>query len=157
VIGFAEAGPPQVEEARSVFLIGFPLLIIPLAIYNMIVFLTPGVQWTDKVATISMPSHTEWPITFGDVLIAIALFLLFVEGLKASRAAGKPMVDHLLSMLVFIGALAEFLLVKEAATSTFAVITAICLVDLAEGLAISGRAARHRRVIERLEAQTPGQ
>ncbi|HEX9322854.1 MAG TPA: hypothetical protein VF913_12125 [Xanthobacteraceae bacterium] len=136
-------------------LIGFPLLIIPLAIYNMIVFLTPGVAWSEKVATVRLPSQTEWPITFGDGVIAIALFLLFVEGLKASRAAGKPMVDHLLSMLVFLGALAEFLLVKEAATSTFAVITAICLVDLAEGLAISGRAARHRRTIERLEAQAP--
>jgi hypothetical protein len=140
-----------------VFLIGFPLLIIPLAIYNMIVFLTPGVQWTDKVATVRMPSMAEWAVTFGDVVIGIALFLLFVEALKASRAAGKPMVDHLLSILVFLIALAEFLLVKEAANSIFAVITAICLVDLAEGLAISGRAARHRRVIERLEAQAPGQ
>jgi hypothetical protein len=154
---FAEAGPPSPEEVRSVLLIGFPLLIIPLAIYNMIVFLTPGVLWTDKVATVPMPSQIEWPITFGDVVIAIALFLLFIEGLKASRAAGKPMLDHFLSMLVFLAALAEFLLVKEAATSTFAVITAICLVDLAEGLAISGRAARHRRTIERLEAQAPGQ
>jgi hypothetical protein len=153
---FAEAGPPPPEEG-FVFLIGFPLLIIPLAIYNMIVFLTPGVLWTDKVATVPMPSQTEWPITFGDVVIAIALFLLFIEGLKASRAAGKPMVDHLLSMLVFLVAVAEFLLVKEAATSTFAVIAAVCLVDLAEGLAISGRAARHRRTIERLEAQAPGQ
>jgi hypothetical protein len=85
------------------------------------------------------------------------LFLLFVEGLKASRAAGKPMLDHVLSTLVFLVAVTEFVLVKEAATSTFAVITAICLVDLAEGLAISGRTARHRRTIERLEAQAPGQ
>ena len=139
------------------FLIGFPLLIIPLAIYNMIVFLTPGVAWTEKVATVPMPSQIEWPITFGDVVIAVALFLLFIEGLKASRAAGKPIVDHVLSMLVFLAALAEFLLVKQAATSTFAIITAICLVVLAEGLAISGRAARHRRTIQRLEAQAPGQ
>ena len=138
------------------FLIGFPLLIIPLAIYNMIVFLTPGVMWTDKVALVGMPSQIEWPVTFGDVVIAIALFLLFVEGLKASRAAGKSMVDHLLSMLVFLGALAEFLLVKEAATSTFAVITAICLVELLDGLVIS-RGARRRRAAERLAAQAPAQ
>ena len=86
------------------FLIGFPLLIIPLAIYNMIVFLTPGVLWTDKVATVAMPSQAEWAITFGDVVIASALFLLFIEALKASRAAGKPMLDHFLSMLVFLAA-----------------------------------------------------
>ena len=29
------------------YLIGFPLLVIPFAIYNMIAFLTPGVSWTD--------------------------------------------------------------------------------------------------------------
>jgi hypothetical protein len=153
---FAEAGPPSPEEVRSVFLIGFPLLIIPLAIYNMMVFLTPGVL-PENVWAVPMPSQTEWPISFGDLVIAIALFLLFIEGLKASRAAGKSMLDHFLSMLVFLAALAEFLLVKQAATSTFAIITAICLVDLAEGLAISGRAARHRRTVERLEAQAPGQ
>jgi len=136
-----------------VFLIGFPLLIIPLAIYNMIVFLTPGVQWTDRLAVVQMPSQAEWPITFGDVVMGIALFLLFIEGLKASRAAGKPMVDHFLSTLVLLAAIAEFMLVKEAANSIFALITAVCLVDVAAGLAISGRAARHRRAIRRLEAQ----
>src|SRR5262249_59656070 len=119
------------EEVGPVLLIGFPLLIMPLAIYNMIVCLPPGVQWTDRVATVRMPSFAEWAITFGDVVIGIALFLLFIEALKASRAAGKPMVDHLLSILVFLIALAEFLLVKEAANSIFAVITAICMLDLA--------------------------
>src|SRR5260370_41494429 len=121
----------------------------------MSVVVSWGVLWPDKVGTVAMPSQAEWAIPFGDVVIASALFLLFVEALKASRAAGKPMLDHFLSMLVFLAALAEFLLVKEAATSTFAVITAICLVDLAEGLAISGRAARHRRIIPPLQAPAP--
>ena len=30
------------------YLIGFPLLVIPFAIYNMIAFLTPGLNWTDS-------------------------------------------------------------------------------------------------------------
>ena len=33
------------------YLIGFPLLVIPFAIYNMIAFLTPGVGWTDAMTT----------------------------------------------------------------------------------------------------------
>jgi hypothetical protein len=28
------------------FILGFPLLLIPFAVYNMIAFLTPGVGWT---------------------------------------------------------------------------------------------------------------
>jgi hypothetical protein len=137
-----------------VFLIGFPLLLIPLAVYNMLVFLTPGVLWTDKIATVLLPSRTEWAVTFGDMLVALALFLLFIEALKASRAAGKPVMDHLLSLLVFLGAVAEFLLVKEAASSTFAIITAVCLVELFDGMVISRSAARRRRAIE-IEPQSP--
>ena len=34
------------------YLIGFPLLVVPFAIYNMIAFLTPGMSWTDTVASI---------------------------------------------------------------------------------------------------------
>ena len=30
-------------------MIGFPLLLIPFAIYNMIAFLTPGVSWTGAI------------------------------------------------------------------------------------------------------------
>ena len=33
------------------YLLGFPLLLIPFAIYNMIAFLTPGVSWTAPVTT----------------------------------------------------------------------------------------------------------
>ena len=30
------------------YLIGFPLLVIPFAIYNMIAFLMPSLTWTDQ-------------------------------------------------------------------------------------------------------------
>ena len=36
-------------------MIGFPLLLIPLAIYNMIAFLTPGVSWTDAIYPLPVP------------------------------------------------------------------------------------------------------
>jgi hypothetical protein len=132
------------------FLAGFPLLIIPLAIYNMVVFLMPGVPWTDKVpgTAVRLPSQAEWAVTYGDVLIFIALFLLFVEVLKASRAAGKPVLDHLLSVAVFVAMIAELLLVDRAATSTFAVITAISLVEVAAGTVLPRRVARRPRGIE---------
>jgi uncharacterized membrane protein len=117
-----------------VFLIGFPLLITPLAIYNMIVFATPGVQWTDKVATIEMLSGAQTPVTISDLLIMLSLFLLLVEILKAGRPEGRSGVDQFLAFVVFVGALAELLLVGQAANATFAVITAICLVDFLGGL-----------------------
>jgi len=124
-----------------VFLIGFPLLIIPLAIYNMIVFATPGVQWTDKVGTVEMLSGARTPVTISDLLIMLSLFLLLVEILKAGRPEGRSGVDQFLAFVVFAGALAELLLVGQAANATFALVTAICLVDFLGGLS-----RRRRRV-----------
>ena len=116
------------------FLIAFPLLIIPLAIYNMIVFATPGVQWTDKVGTVEMLSGARTPVTISDLLIMLSLFLLLVEILKAGRPEGRSGVDQFLAFVVFAGALAELLLVGQAANATFAIVTAICLVDFLGGL-----------------------
>ena len=45
------------------FALGFPLLLIPFAIYNMIAFLTPGVSWTSTVTTVHMMSGQDWVLT----------------------------------------------------------------------------------------------
>ena len=42
------------------FVLGFPLLLVPFAIYNMIAFLTPGVGWTSPVTTVHMISGQDW-------------------------------------------------------------------------------------------------
>jgi hypothetical protein len=140
-----------VERAGPVFLVGFPLLLIPLAIYNMIAFLTPGVMWTDPIVSVQMVSGAEWTVTLGDGLIALALLLLFVEILKATRAGARSIVDHLLSTAVFIAALVEFLLVARAATSTFALLTMICLLDVIAGYSVSIRTAQRDLSVERVE------
>ena len=135
-------------------LIGIPLLIIPFAIYNMIAFLTPGVRWTEKLATISMISGASWEITPEDALITFAILLLFIEIFKASRASSsRGVVDHMLSMLLFIVMLIEFLLVQQAATSTFFLLMMISFVDVIGGFAITARAARRDVAVE--EAVVP--
>ena len=128
------------------FLVGFPLLIIPLAIYNMIAFLTPPPDgWATKLYTLHLLSGLDWSVTLGDAFIAGTLFLLFIEVVKATGA--KSAVDHVLSLLVFGGAVAEFLLVQQAANSTFAILTAICFVDVIAGLSIRFRVSRRERQI----------
>ena len=92
------------------YLIGFPLLVIPFAIYNMIAFLTPTLSWTDKVATIHLISGQEWTITPEEILLAFAILLLGAEIVKATRMGLRGIVDHILSMILFIAMLVEFLL-----------------------------------------------
>lgn len=133
------------------FLIGFPLLIIPLAIYNMVVFLTPGVAWTDQAGRLRMVSGQEWIITAGDMLIVFALVVLFVEIIKSTRTGMKSVIDHGLSTLVFIAALIEFLIVPQAATSVFAILLVICLVDVVGGYSITIRTAQRDYAVERAE------
>ena len=129
-------------------LLGFPLLLIPLAIYNIMTFLIP-VDWNTVIVTIRMISEGEWKITFSDVLLAVAVVMLFFETIKATRTSSRSIIDHMLSTLVFVGALVEFLLVRQAATSPFALLVLICLVDVIGGYTVSIRTARRDYSIER--------
>jgi hypothetical protein len=117
---------------------GVPLLIIPLAIYNILAFLIPGFVWTDEVAHFRMKSEGEWGVTSGDIMVAGSILILAVEMMRAGRA-GRSIVDHMLSTLVFIGMMVEFVLVKEAASTTFFLLLLISFVDVTGGFAMGVR------------------
>jgi hypothetical protein len=136
-------------------LVNFPLFLISFAIYNMIAFLTPGVTWNTTLLTVPMQSGAEWSINFGDGLIGLSLVFLFFEVLKATKTSVRSLFDHLLSTAVFIGALVEFLLVREAATSTFAILLLIALIDVLGGWSVSVRSARRDLTIEHQPDITP--
>ena len=131
------------------YLIGFPLLIIPFAIYNMIAFLTPGLAWTANVVTIHLISGQDWTVTPEDILLAFAILLLAVEVIKATRMGIRGLMDHVLSMILFIVMLVEFLLVQRAGTSTFFILMVISLVDVLAGFIITARTEQRDIQIER--------
>jgi hypothetical protein len=130
------------------FVLGFPLLLIPFAIYNMIAFLTPGVSWTAPVTTVHMMSGADWVLTWEDILIAFAIFLLWIEMIKATRMGMRSVMDHILAMILFIVMLVEFLLVRQAATSTFFLLMAIALVDVLAGFIIGMGTSRRQIEVE---------
>jgi len=122
------------------YLVGFPLLLIPLAIYNIVAFLF-GLGFGDTLFSVSMMSGATLEVSTGDLLIIFSILLLFIEILKATRFGVKSIVDHLLSFVVFVVALGEFLMVQQAATSTFLLFLVICAIDVVGGFSISIRAA----------------
>jgi hypothetical protein len=136
------------------YLIGFPLLVITFAIYNMIAFLTPGLTWTASVATIHLISGQDWTVTPEDIILAFAIVLLGVEVIKATRMGIRGLMDHILSMILFIVMLVEFLLVARAGTSTFFILMVISLVDVLAGFIITARTAQRDIQIERDVAPT---
>ncbi len=130
------------------FVLGFPLLLVPFAIYNIIAFLTPGVGWTTPVTTVHMMSGQDWVLTWEDMLLAFAILLLAVEIIKSTRMGMRSIVDHVLAMALFIVMLVEFLLVQRAGTSTFFLLTMIGLVDVLVGFIVSIRSSQRQVEIE---------
>jgi hypothetical protein len=130
------------------FVLGFPLLLVPFAIYNIIAFLTPGVGWTTPVTNVHMMSGQDWVLTWEDLLLGFTILLLAVEILKSTRMGMRSIVDHILAMALFIGMLVEFLLVAQAGTSTFFLLTMIGLVDVLVGFIVSIRSSQRQVEVE---------
>jgi hypothetical protein len=124
------------------FLLGVPLLIFPFAIYNIVEFLLSGFSWSMEILRFPLASGGEFAVTAGDLMIAGSILILLVEMLKAARLSRRSIIDHLLSMVLFVGMLIEFLLVKQAASSTFFLLLVISFVDVMGGFAISIRASQ---------------
>ena len=130
------------------YILGFPLLLISFAIYNIIAFLMPGLAWTAPMFSVHMVSGAEWSMSAGDMLITLSLLLLFAEMLKSTRIGMRTVVDHGLSLVLFLAMLVEFLLVKETATGTFFLLLAISFVDVLGGFAVTLRTAQRDLTVE---------
>jgi hypothetical protein len=129
--------------SRSMALV--PLLVIPFVLYNIgLVGLFGGGAagpWEQVLFSLSMMSGGVFQMTLGDLLIVIALFLLFFEIMKSTRTSNASVIDHLLSTFVFVAYLVEFLLVQQAANSVFFILMVIAFIDLIAGFSVSIRAA----------------
>lgn len=130
------------------FMLGFPLLLVPFAIYNIIAFLMPGVSWTAPASTVHMVSGGDWSMSPGDYLIVLALIVLFAEMMKSTRIGIRTVVDHALSLLLFLAMLVEFILVRQAASGVFFLLLIISLVDVLGGFAITLRTAQRDLTVE---------
>jgi hypothetical protein len=118
------------------YLIAFPLLLIPFALYNMIAFLL-NMPFTDTVFIIPLAPDRRMPLNIGDLLIAFGMLLLYVEVLKAARFGAKDVMDHFISFILLVAMVGEFMLVPRAATPTLFLLAVLGFVDLITGLSLS--------------------
>jgi hypothetical protein len=121
-----------------------PLLIIPFILYNLAligVLGTASDPWRDEIFTAAMISGGVWTMTLGDILVVIALVLLFIEIVKSTGTSNASIIDHILSTALFVAFLIEFLLVPGAEHSVFFTIMVISLVDVLAGITVSIRSA----------------
>jgi hypothetical protein len=122
---------------------GLPLLLVPFALYNILVFLVPGSSWNREIWHVNMISGGDWVLTLGDAIVAGSVVILLVEMLRAARRASRrTILDHVLSMILFVAMLVEFMTVKAVASATFFLLLVVSFVDVAAGFAVSIRTAR---------------
>ncbi|MFN0125862.1 MAG: hypothetical protein ACKV19_04155 [Verrucomicrobiales bacterium] len=121
-------------------------MLIALAVYNAALVMRP----TDEVEGESSPFFFTMPLLSGArievgwdaTMLAGGLILLFLEILKSTRSSRLSTLEHILSVLVFILFLVEFLIIPAAGTTVFALLAMMSLIDVMAGYAISISAAR---------------
>ncbi|WFU81079.1 hypothetical protein QA645_42845 [Bradyrhizobium sp. CIAT3101] len=130
-------------------MVGFPLLLIPLAVYNIIAFLMPSVSFSDVLFKVPMITGETWPVTLADLLLALGVLLLLLEVVKGARPGAKFLMDHLLSLILFGAAAAEFVMWPKFGNSTYFLLVLLAMADF-----LGGIAQRTRRRITYVAAET---
>ena len=132
------------------YLIGFPLLVITVRDlqHDRVPDAEPDLDRQASRPSISSRARIG-RVTPEDIILAFAILLLGVEVIKATRMGVRGLMDHILSMILFIVMLVEFLLVARAGTSTFFILMVISLVDVMAGFIITARTAQRDIQIDR--------
>ena len=122
-------------------LLSIPLLILAVAAYH-VVALFAGLAVESPSVTITLPSGALLQLSPGDLLVVFGLLLLFVEIFKATRTGTASIVDHLLSVGLFVVCLVELILFEAFGTATFLVLTMMTLIDVVAGFTVTITSAR---------------
>ncbi|WP_417307764.1 hypothetical protein [Devosia sp.] len=93
--------------------------------------------WANELLTIPMVSGFAWSLTAGDLLLVVGLVCLFFEVVKSTQTGRSSVVEHMLSTLVFVVFLVEFLLVGAAASSVFFILMMMAIFDVVAGFTVS--------------------
>jgi len=123
------------------FLLQIPALMFTFIAYNILALIN-----TDLINQVlfSFPliSGASFSVTVSDLLLAFGILFLTIEVIKATRTNTTSVVDHMLSMVVFVAFLIEFLTIPFAGTSTFFLLMLMALADVIAGFSVSIASAR---------------
>ena len=127
-----------------------PLLALSVAAYNLFALtLAGGLQARDAHARLTAPLFQLttapgglWPVSTADLLVGASLIVLFIELLKSTTSRRVAIINHALSMVLFVACLLELLLAPAFATSTFFLITLMVLLDVLAGFIVTIAASR---------------
>jgi len=126
------------------WIIAIPLFLYLLIAANVVMVFGPIDQSMMNVIVtqLTLPSAREIVITVSDVLILCGLFFLYIETFKATRTSTASIVDHVLSLVVFLIFFVEFLIVPRLGNTTFLILMVGALMDVVMGFTVTISTAR---------------
>lgn len=116
-----------------------PLTVVPLVLFNIAGL--AGITWSGEVLGLTMLSGERWVLTPGDLMVTLGIVILFLEVLKSGRTSTATISNHILSTVVLIVYVVEFIVVGYCANSVFFLLTVIALFDVVAGFTITIRTA----------------
>jgi hypothetical protein len=124
-----------------------PLLVFPLALYNLVVLTglagpQPDLWMIQTIFSVNMFSGDAWGVSFADVFMGLSLLLLFVEIVKATRTDAMSIVNHGLSMLLCVICVIQFIALQGFSNSVFFLLTMMSVLDVVAGFTITIVAAK---------------
>jgi hypothetical protein len=119
-----------------------PLLVIPVLLYGLFALVLSGAQGPDTFAQgiekgltfVTLPSGAPWAISGGDLLVLMALIILFFELTRGVGVSRFAIVHHTLAVLLALGCAGAFLAFDAFSTSSFFFLMIMCWLDMVGGV-----------------------
>ncbi len=125
----------------------FPLLAISLIVFAVLTLTgaagTDAMPWYDiTIVQLPMVSGDQWNVTWGDLFLVASMGLLFVELLRSTKTGSESIMNHALSVVVFVIALLLFIIVKGFGNSVFFLYMTMTFLDFMAGFIVTTVTAR---------------
>ncbi|MFK7892380.1 MAG: hypothetical protein AB8B63_16300 [Granulosicoccus sp.] len=120
-------------------ILSIPLFLYVLIVANVVMLTgSPNESLLNVIMfEFGLPSMRTVVLTVSDCFILTSVFFLYVETFKATRTSVSSIIDHAFSLLVFIVALIEFLVIPRLGNVTFLIITLAALMDVVMGFTVT--------------------
>jgi hypothetical protein len=149
----APGGAGEGSGTEMVYII--PLMAVPLVIFNVIALIWGHDVWSSELISMTMVSGQAWVFSLGDLMIIFGIGCLFFEIMKSTGSTSRIITNHILSTIVFIIYLVEFIVVGVAAHSVFFILMILALFDVVAGFTITIKSAQRDVTYSRGDVAPP--
>ena len=110
-----------------------------LALYNILAFSS---ALDHALFNLELISGARVTVDVHHLMIFVGVLALYIEIFKSTLSSIMSIIDHALSLIVFIVFLIELLVVKAVGTSSFMILTFMSMFDVVGGFTVTISASR---------------